>query len=135
MNPIEFIQNLTNKVMHNDNVSLVLLVGSFARGDYKPTSDIDLMIVTNQKKELLDNTSFYAEFGKVMKKKIEYYGECTSIRVFYSNGLEVEFGFVNHSWLNVPLDKGTRAVLVDGYSVLYDREGIFPKIVKALDIE
>jgi len=133
MNHKEFIEQLTNKVMQEKSVSLVLLVGSFARGDYKPSSDIDLMIVTEQRETFLQNDDFYTQFGHVDDKQLEYYGECTSVRVFYSSGIEVEFGFVDNTWLSTPLDKGTIAVLTDGYIVLYDRDQIFKRIEKEID--
>lgn len=52
----------------------------------------------------------------------EYYGECTSVRVWYESGLEVEFGIVEPSWISLPLDNGTHKVLSDGYKVIVDKK-------------
>lgn len=59
------------------------------------------------------------------KKQIEYYGVCTSIRVWYEGGKEVEFGLVEPSWISVPLDTGTYKVLSDGYKIVIDKKRYF----------
>jgi hypothetical protein len=45
----------------------------------------------------------------------------TSLRVWYADGPEVEFGFATPGWMASPLDDGTRKVLEDGFRVLYRR--------------
>ncbi len=69
--------------------------------------------------------SFPIPLGKVYRQQTEYYGACTSVRVWYEGGAEIEFGLVEPSWIALPLDEGTRRVLSDGYCVLYDRAGHF----------
>ena len=54
--------------------------------------------------------------------KIEYYGACTSIRVWYQDENEIEFGMVDHSWISLPLDSGTRKVLTEGYKIIIDKK-------------
>ena len=43
-----------------------------------------------------------------------------SVRVFYDDGAEVEFGVTSLEWTNVPLDDGTVTVMLDGLRILYD---------------
>ena len=74
---------------------------------------------------LLENQEFTKQFGEVARKQTEFYGACTSIRVWYRDGLEVEFGLVNPTWIALPLEAGTRKVLQDGYRVLVDKKGYF----------
>ena len=45
----------------------------------------------------------------------------TSIRVWYSDGLEVEYGITDERWTAVPLDEGSRQVIADGMQVLFER--------------
>ena len=52
------------------------------------------------------------------EQQTEYYGACTSIRVWYEDGREVEFGIVEPPWISMPLDNGTYRVLSDGYKII-----------------
>ena len=106
-------------------VESIIVVGSYARGTYKKTSDIDLVIISSNKKEMLKNQNFIKVFGDVNKSQIEYYGACTSIRVWYKDGKEVEFGIVNPTWIEKPLDNGTNKVLSDGFKVIIDKKDYF----------
>ena len=101
------------------------MVGSYAKGTYIETSDIDLVIITSNKEEMLKNQEFINLFGDVNKSQIEYYGACTSIRVWYMDGKEVEIGIVDLTWIEKPLDKGTKKVLNDGFKVIIDKKNNF----------
>jgi hypothetical protein len=46
-----------------------------------------------------------------------------SVRAFYSDGPEAEYGITSLEWMTVPLDEGTIRVLKDGVVVLLDRDG------------
>ena len=52
---------------------------------------LDIVIVTSN---MIANQDFTQKFGEVYKQQTEYYGTCTSIRVWYKDGKEVEFGIV-----------------------------------------
>jgi predicted nucleotidyltransferase len=97
----------------------IALVGSHARGTSGPDSDIDLVILSECPEKLLDE-DWPPRFGGVASSAIEEYGALTSRRIFYENGLEVEFGIAGPEWASIPLDAGTRTVLADGVKVLYD---------------
>lgn len=107
----------------DERVKALLLVGSYARGEERADSDIDLMIITEDKHNLL-NLDWIEAYGKPQKCVQEEYGACTSIRVFYEDKTEMEYGLVDLTWLSRPLDKGTRKVLENGYMVLYGSCGI-----------
>lgn len=109
-------------------IESVLLVGSWARGENRASSDIDLVVLTDAKEELLRDQSWTARFGRVARQQTESYGACTSVRVWYEDGREVEFGLVLPSWANAPLDGGTARVLRDGYRVLADKKGRFARL-------
>lgn len=106
-------------------VESLLIVGSHARGDARDDSDIDVVIVTPNKREPVDNPVFVNRFGSVREKQTEVWGACTSVRVWYDDGREVEFGLVEPSWAARPLDPGTSRVLSGGYKVIWDKKGHF----------
>ena len=103
----------------------VVLVGSYARGTQHRYSDVDFCIVTDKKEERIRHPEFCRCFGEIEKSRTEYYGACTSIRVWYENGIEAEFGMVAPTWMAHPLEKGTLRVLQDGYKLLVDKKGLF----------
>ena len=101
----------------------VLLVGSYARGAARPDSDVDLVILTTSPKRYLDSTSFAETFGAVSRWQIEDWGKVTSVRVWYEDGLEVEYGFALPDWAAQPLDPGTRQVISNGMQIVFGRSG------------
>lgn len=80
------------------------------------------MIITANKSFLVQDKSFIEYFGIVINSKIEYYGAYTSIRVWYQDENEIEFGMVDPSWISLPLDSGTRKVLTEGYKIIIDKK-------------
>jgi hypothetical protein len=68
------------------------------------------------------------QFGIIEKKQIESYGLVKSIRVYYREGLEVEYGITDRSWVAVPLDAGTQRVINDGLRILFERNNILSAI-------
>ena len=110
-------------------IESVLLVGSWARGENRASSDVDLVVLTEAKDAMLRDLSWTERFGRVARQQLESYGACTSVRTCYQDGCEVEFGFVLPSWADEPLDGGTARVLRDGYRVLADRSGRFARLV------
>ncbi len=103
------------------DVQGVALVGSYARGAARDDSDIDLILLTDQPRKYLDDLTWLERFGAVEKHQTEDYGKLTSVRVWYPNGQEVEYGITTPDWAAVPLDAGTRRVISDGMIVLFER--------------
>ncbi len=124
-----FLKDIKKWAKKEELIESIIVVGSYARGTYKVTSDIDLIIITSDKEKMLKNQTFVDLFGEIKKSQIEYYGACTSIRVWYKDGKEVEFGIVSTSWIEKPLDKGTIKVLRDGFKVVIDKKGYFKNII------
>ncbi len=124
----KFIDTLKEFAASNDDIECIIVVGSYARGTYTEMSDLDLCIITTNKFERVAKPDFVALFGDYKKLQIEYYGACTSIRVWYKDGLEVEFGLVEPSWIQQPLDSGTYQVLCGGYKVITDKKHYFKNL-------
>ena len=121
----KFIEAVKQWAEENGKIESVIIVGSYARGTNTVTSDLDLVILTPCRDEMVEDQEFTELFGEIAKRQKEYYGACTSVRVWYQNGMEVEFGLVKPSWISVPLDQGTHKVLSDGYKVILDKKSYF----------
>jgi len=106
----------------------VALVGSHAREAAKPDSDVDLVIVCESPSAYLENEDWIKAFGAPERTAREDWGRVTSVRVWYADGLEVEFGIADRGWGSAPLEDGTRGVIENGCVVLYDRGGAFSGI-------
>tara|TARA_B100002003_G_C13823333_1_gene405164 strand:+ start:151 stop:558 length:408 start_codon:yes stop_codon:yes gene_type:complete len=123
-----FIEDFTIWVQDHDLINGASILGSYARGEQKLESDIDLLIVSDNLDHFIKNTEWVIKFGKNEKVLIEYYGELTSVRCFYNTGLEIEFGFVNLSWTSIPIDQGTYNVVKNGFKILYDPLKLLSKL-------
>ena len=98
-------------------------MGFHARDEARQDSDIDLVLLCTEYESYLQDLGWTNDFGKPASVHLEDYGKLTSVRVFYEEDLEVEFGFSQLDWLAQPLDVGTVGVLRDGFQIVYDRSG------------
>jgi len=104
------------------DIVAVALAGSHARGTAKSSSDVDLLILTSDPGRYLADTGWARRFGPVDREQLEDWGRVTSVRVWYRDWQEVEFGFTTPDWAAEPIDEGTRRVIRGGMRVLFDRE-------------
>ena len=98
-------------------------MGSRARGEARPASDVDLVVLSTRAERLIANRGWLARFGAVARVELEDWGRVTSLRTWYQSGLEVEFSIATPDWAIEP-DEGTRRVASEGITVLWDRSGI-----------
>jgi predicted nucleotidyltransferase len=103
------------------DVQAIALIGSYARSAASDDSDIDLVILTDQPQKYLEETEWIKRFGRVDRQQPEDYGKLISLRVWYQNGMEVEYGITTPDWVATPLDAGTREVILGGMIVLFER--------------
>jgi hypothetical protein len=117
---------------HADNVATVL-VGSYARGAAHAESDVDLMIVTETPQVYLQDNTWLETFGQITQMSDEDWGLVKTKRVFYADGLEVEFNITTAEWVNIdPIDDGTHRVITDGVRILSDPKEILKTFVDAI---
>ncbi|MGE5094272.1 MAG: nucleotidyltransferase domain-containing protein [Betaproteobacteria bacterium] len=113
-----FLEAFTNWATRSPHVVAAALVGSHARGDATPNSDVDVVILCEAPGDMLAG-DWPRTFGEIESRSIEDYGALRSLRVYYRCGIEVEFGVATPSWAAVPLDPGSKAVIADA-RILHD---------------
>jgi predicted nucleotidyltransferase len=107
------------------------LAGSFARQEARPDSDVDLILLAEKPAIYVDETDWVGAFGKVDQLLLEDWGKVTSVRVFYQNGLEVEFGIAPDDWGADLDDAGDSKVIEDGILILWEKGNILSTRVAA----
>jgi predicted nucleotidyltransferase len=130
---IERIRNSTIVLCKCDpNIIAVLLVGSYARNEQKEGSDINLVIITEEKEKLIQEDKWIKMYGDPKKAEVEEWGDIKSLRVKYEE-YEIEFGIGTKRWIRIPLEKGTEKVLKDGYIILFEKENSMKDIKKVVE--
>ena len=118
-----FIQGVVAWAKNAPGLMALALVGSYARGDARPDSDVDLIILLKNPEAYLRDHDWLSRFGVPDRIVEEVWGKVTSLRVCYTNGMEVEFGLTNLGWGSDPGDEGDARVIMDGLIVLHEQEG------------
>lgn len=114
------------------DVAAVGLAGSWARGEARMDSDVDLVILTGEPRRYVEGEAWVEELGGPRIFKTQAWGATTERRFALPTGLEVEAGIAPPSWTATePVDPGTRNVVRDGFRVLYDPEGLLARLVEA----
>lgn len=74
--------------------------------------------------------------GEIKEIIEEDYKMVQAKRVFYENGLEVEFGVTTPEWVKTdPVDSGTERVIKEGAKILYDKEEILKSLFEKMKIQ
>ncbi|MBM3695129.1 MAG: nucleotidyltransferase domain-containing protein [Actinobacteria bacterium] len=116
-------------------VGAVALVGSYAGGRARPDSDVDLVVLATDPAVLLGDRGWLHRFGAPESVAVESWGAVTSLRVHYTDGLEVEWGLAAPLWAAVdPLDPGTARVVAAGLRPLYDPDGLLARLSAAVAV-
>ena len=123
-----FLDHVTAWALRQPTITGVALVGSHARGEARPDSDIDLVLLCTDPQAFLDDTAWLRVFGEVATCHTEDWGLVTSLRVYYRERFEVEFGLTSLVWAVLPVDPGTQSVVLNGMRILVDREGILERL-------
>ena len=119
----DFLKHVAEWGRSDSRITAVILVGSQARGTATAASDVDLVILTDDPPGLLGQHEWARSLGSVQCWQDEDWGAVRSRRVWYADGLEVDFGFALPAWLAEPIDAGTRNVVQQGFRVVYDPTG------------
>ena len=118
------LMQVTSWATSRPEIRAVVLVGSQAKRNARDDSDVDLVLLSERPADLLCDRTWTSLFGVVAREATEDWGRLTSVRVWYDDGLEVEFGVTATDWASTA-DEGTLRVLHDGFRVLLDRDALF----------
>ena len=109
------------------DVRAAAMVGSWARGEARPDSDVDVVLLTT-------SPALYAEppWPDCELVQTREWGVLTERRLRFSSGLELELGVAPLSWAAAdPVDPGTRKVVSDGMRILHDPDRLLAKLAAA----
>lgn len=108
------------------------LAGFWAHGDARMDSDVDMVLLTEDRAPYLEDGVWVREVGGVELVWTRRWGTAAEKRFALPSGLEVELVLAPPSWAATdPVDEGTRRVVTDGVWVLYDPKGILAKLLDA----
>jgi len=125
ISPVDcLVERITGWAAAKPDILAVAMIGSYARGTATDTSDIDFILIALHPDTYLKDLNWMIDFGRVENFQIENYGLVTSVRIWFADGLEVEFGITDERWIADPLDAGTIRVIHDGMRILFERKNI-----------
>lgn len=127
---IEFV-SWAGKQTYIDGVALL---GLNARDEITEESeDLDFVIVSDKIDKTIDGIIKQFNIGQVEQITKQDRGNITSLRVEYSNGLEVGYGVVGTAWVKEPLEPASIDVVMQGFKVLWDEDHIFDRLIQAAE--
>ncbi len=106
-----------NRAARQEDIIGVAVVGSWARKNARMDSDVDLVILTQDKERYLADSSWVpAAVGeRAGILRTQDWGPLTERRIVLPSGLEIEFDFAGRSWaLAHPVEAGTARVTREG---------------------
>ena len=119
-------------VLGRPDVLALALAGSWARGDARADSDVDLLVLTADPDAYLGGAWLASAVDPAADIRTRRWGPLLERRFRLPSGLEVELGFAPVGWAAVPADPGTARVVSDGFVVLHDPSGLLERLVRAV---
>jgi len=119
---IDFIEDFMRWSTRRRDIRAVGLVGSYAKDHPDDTTDVDLIMITEDPEKYLTGIDWIRVFGVVITTEKIVYGKLTTLHVWYESGLEIEYGITTRDWLAEPLNKETRQVFDEGMRMLFEKE-------------
>jgi hypothetical protein len=131
----DVLESSFNWVTTHSEIRGLAVVGSWARGEATMSSDIDLVVVTDDVEAFTAKTDWIrsatAQHGLIVRSKA--WGPVNERRVELVSGLLIEYGFAPTSWASTdPLDPGTAEVVAHGFRILYDPDETLRRLATAV---
>jgi len=109
------------------------LAGSYARRAARTDSDVDLVVLAEDPRQLLEDDEWHRRFGDVELVRSEEFGVVVERRLRLPSGLEIEVGIAPTSWAATdPVDAGTHRVVREGFRILVDRDRLLARLVQSV---
>ncbi|MEL6463064.1 MAG: nucleotidyltransferase domain-containing protein [Cyanobacteria bacterium J06621_15] len=154
------LEKVTHWVEKRSEILALALVGSYARGEAKPDSDIDLMVIASDTEIFRQNHGWVhqinwesidykiqqwndAQYGVVWSRHIDLYNSKSNLKSNSKNNsknnlskkLKVEISFGLPKWASVnPVDSGTFGVVSRGCKIIYDPQGILTNLISKINL-
>jgi predicted nucleotidyltransferase len=124
-----FMIDLRAWAVDHPAIRAVAIAGSWAHGDARMDSDVDIVVLVDRPERFFENLSWAGELGELAFLQTRNWGVVTEVRFALSDGLELEFGFTPLSWASIdPVDEGTRRVVQHGIAILHDPDGLLKRL-------
>ena len=141
-NQFQLVQSqVTQWASSHAAIMAAALVGSWARGEARPDSDVDFIFLTKDPSQFRANTTWMLDAlggqfaGEPMDWRDEDYGVVWSRHLMFGDKVRIEFSFAHLDWAQAdPIDPGTCKVVQNGFNVLVDKGGYF-ELLEALSSE
>jgi predicted nucleotidyltransferase len=129
----ELLTRVRRWASRRPDVRAVGLFGSWARGEARMDSDVDLLILTNDEQAYLHAASWTGELGGLRVVRTREWGPLnTEHRFVLPSGLEVEAGVAPPAWADpAAADPGRERAVSGGMRVLYDPYGLLERLARA----
>ncbi len=127
---------MTKWVASNDDLRALALCGSWARGNPRPDSDLDLIVLARSAaiaaRAHLVATIPFASIGYEMQAcRWATYGVIYSAHIALASTIELELSFAALNWASTtPVDEGTRRVVTDAFAILVDKDNALRILVE-----
>ena len=114
------------------------VAGSWAGDTARPTSDLDLLILTSDLPRWTTQAVWLSELAQqlgfpCLDARLEVHGVARSWRAWFGRDVELELTFAELSWANIsPVDPGTRRIVSDGIRSLVDKDGLVRTVSEAI---
>jgi hypothetical protein len=120
----------------DEHVRAVVVVGSYAAGRPRTSSDLDLVIVVSTPERWLPDIDGVSAAVGVHAAPVRErdWGRLRERRFRTPTGLDIDLGIVALSWLGTPVDPGTARVLRDGCQIVFDPEGVTAETLHSLGV-
>jgi hypothetical protein len=117
-------------VRGRSDVLAAAIVGSWARGEPRMDSDVDVVLLTDDAEAFIDSDAWAQDWGAASIVRTQRWGVLTERRLAMASGLEVDVGVVAPSWASLsPLDAGTAQVVAAGLIPLHDPHRLLEELV------
>jgi predicted nucleotidyltransferase len=122
-----------------DDVRALALIGSWARGNARPASDIDLLVLSDcaegyrRSQEWMSEIDFDRAGHSIKSSNDATYGAVWSRHIHLHPAAEVELTFALCAWASaVPIESGTRAIVRDALRIILDKDGSLARLARVV---
>jgi predicted nucleotidyltransferase len=125
--------------IERNDIRAMAMLGSWVRGNPRPDSDLDLLLLSElapdyqRSKTWLTAIDFQNAGFRRHSTESAFYGVAWSQRLHLLPAAEVELTFAQCPWASTdPVDTDTRVIVKDAFRIIFDRDGILAKLVRAV---